>query len=383
MKPLLLIPAAILCTQPLLAQTPAAPADPFASIPSGVPAPPPPPSAEDIATIERLEKLQQEFERQKRDVVAAAVSKFNNAAQSEAAAVDFYFACLGLVRSRTPLVDSSPTETKRDAREEKEQAEAQRKAMIEDAYGTPGRGAALQLQLQYLVFTLEGGKISKPSDVIQRYREYAGKAATIAKTYSTPGAMPERKEPDDSKGNRKSSRNSTADRDARAIEQYNQRTRQQIMGTLTQGVLGSLFAEAYTLQTYFKPKEGWVDSPFELNTMYERAIFPHYRATKPTELNTIWDEYLGYSIINARSTQDDRAYARWGITDYKNLQWAKWMDIARHGNRSIAINELVGLVTGNPAHPNMEGWMTDLATLKDELIKPKIPVEPTAPPPAP
>jgi hypothetical protein len=375
-RSLLALAATVLSVCHVSGQATAPAADPFATVPTGVPAPPPPPSAEDIAAIERLERMQQEFERQKRETVAAAVSKFNNAAQSESNAVDFYFACLGLVRSRTPDVDSSPADSKRDAKAEKEAAEAMRKSMVEDAYGTPGRGAALQCQLQYLVFTLEGSKITKRSDVIARYREFAGKAAGIAKTYATPGAMPEKRTTTKGKNGRDND-----DRTQRAMEQAQQRTRQQILGALSQGVLGGLFSQAYSLQTYFKSPEKWCASPFDLKTMYEGHILPYYRETKATELNMLWDEYLGYLIIEARCSKDDNEYARWGAGEYKDHAWAKWLDIARHGNKTIAIGELASLVTQNPAHPGMEGWMQDLAELKDELIKPKIPDVPVTPEP--
>ena len=81
--------------------------------------------------------------------------------------------------------------------------------------------------------------------------------------------------------------------------------------------------------------------------------------------------YLGYSIAVERARMDDPEYARWATVSFKDMQWTKWMDIARYGQRSIAISELANLVTQNPAHPSMERWMTDLMKLKDEIIQPK------------
>jgi hypothetical protein len=167
--------------------------------------------------------------------------------------------------------------------------------------------------------------------------------------------------------------------------------RQTILTSLDTGGLGSLFAQAYNLGTYFKEPEDWVSSPLDLQAIYENHLLPHYRQKRLQDLNMLWDEYLGYSILLERCRQDDRAYARWASVQYKDLQWKKWMDIARNGQRSVAINEISNLITANPSHPGMESWMRDLATLKDELIKPKAtsitptpatetPPEPAAPP---
>jgi hypothetical protein len=251
-------------------------------------------------------------------------------------------------------------------REEQQRAEDRRKAMVEDAYTAPGRGAVLKLQLEYLLFTLEKARSEKRDDVVARFREFAGKAAGIAKMYGTPGVELEKKP-----AATVNSRNNRCETDDRRRQELDARGRRNLLQTLDQSVLSSLFSQAYSLNTYVKEPEKWSSAPLDLQGKYEGTILPYYRSSKPAELNHVWDEYLGYSIAVERARMDDAEYARWATVQFKDMQWTKWMDIARYGQRSIAISELANLVTQNPAHPSMERWMTDLMKLKDELIQPK------------
>ncbi|MDB6120659.1 MAG: hypothetical protein JWO08_4440, partial [Verrucomicrobiaceae bacterium] len=155
------------------------------------------------------------------------------------------------------------------------------------------------------------------------------------------------------------------------------RARRQIIQTMEQGVLGTAFAQAYNLRNYFKPLDGWCDSPLNLDEIYNTFVLSWYREHNPLELSNVWDEYLGHQLALHRCSQDDNAFAHWGITGYKDLQWRKWLDLLKYGTRRpVALDELVKLVKENLTYPGVEQWVSDLTSLANSIAPPPVVTEP-------
>jgi hypothetical protein len=338
-------------SSPLLAQTstPEAPTTPS-------PATAPSVSGDDAKILEKFAQAQKDFEGRKKDIAAAALGRFTSGAASEAAALQLYFTCQQIVQDRVPDLDG---DTKKDAKEQQERLKQQAEQMAE----IPGFSAVLQLQLQYLVLTMEAPTIKERSVLITRLKDFAGKAVDIMKTYTSPPGEPQHKVVA-TVGSGKGKREQEKQRDA----QREERARQQVIQLARQSAMGSIFAQAYSLQNYFKPVEGWPPSALDLPAIYTGMVLPYYRETKKEFVAPTWDEYLGHEATLQRCSLDDRGYARWGIGAYKNLIWSKWMDLFHNGvDRMTAADELAKLCKENPAHPSVGAWMQQLSELANTI----------------
>ena len=315
---------------------------------------------EEAAKIaDQFAALDKEFESKKREIVTLALGRYSSAAQSENAAVQFYFECQRLLEERKPDLDGP--DSRKDAKE-KADRNKQHYDAIQD---TPGYGAVLQLQLQFLVLTMEAPGVKDYGSLVGRVRDFANKAVGIVQTYTAP---PEPEHRPASTVKSSSKRESQKQKDNRGDE----RSRHQVAQLAQRGVMGSFFAQAYSLPSYFKPMENWPQSPLDLQSIYGSMILPYYRKFKPELLGSEWDQFIKLQALLQRYSSDDNDYARWLITEYKTLQWNKWRDLLDNGaNRIMAADELVKLCKENPAHPSVVGWVQELVKRAEALKGPK------------
>lgn len=328
------------------------------------PAPGVPLTEEDAQIVLKLAQVQKDFEARKKDVITMALGRYSSAAQSEFAAAQYYVECQALVQSRTPDLDGVTTKDVKD----------KSKQQLDSLENAPGRAAILQLQLQYLVFMIEAPKMKDRGAMVARLRDFAAKGIELVKAYSAP-APPEHKPVASVKTKGKKT-------DPRE-QQQDDRARRQLVRSATQGVMGSIFAQAYNLQNYFKPMDGWPQSPLDLNGIYTGMLMPFYREQKKDMLGSIWDEYIANQALLERCSNDDKGYGNWLIGAGRTLQWQKWKDLLANGkNRVAAADELVKLCKENATHPEVGAWVQELAQLMEQVRTGTLPIPaPAAPPP--
>ena len=346
----------------------AAPADPAAPASS----PPPPLSpvgfseADRAKILESVQQIQKDFDKQKHDVTAGGLSRFVNAAASELAAVEFYLACQKIVQDRTPDLDNT------NDKQEAKIAQDRVKQQVKDYEAAPGRATAVKIQLEYLVLTLQSPTVKDQAALIAKARDMVGRAMIVVKTYASPNAEPLniKKLAAGTGSNRGKAKAPSAQQRTKEED----RTRRQIIQTMKQNVMNTIFSQAYNLKSYFKPVENWAESPLALDSIYEEFALPYFRENKRDDLLTVWEEYEGHQLALHRCEEDDQDFAKWGITGYKNLLWHKWMDMLTYGNRkSQSLDELTKLIKDNPSHPDVDSWVKDLAAFADALQPPGTP----------
>lgn len=313
-------------------------------------------SGELAEILKKLEQARSDFEVKKREIVTAAIGKFSSAAASEAAALRFYFECQSIVNNRVPDLDGT------SAKEEREE-QAKTKQQIEAIEDTPGRAAMLQLQIQYLIFTMEAPAMKDRSMLVQRMRDFAAKAVSLLTTYAPPADT--EKKPVASVRSR-----DRRQRDDQQEQQARERARRAVLDAAKQGAMGSVFAQAYNLQNCVEPVENWPQAPLDLSSVYTGIVLPWYRAEKPEMLSTVWDEYLAFEAAVRRCSSNLDGYARWLAGAGKGLQWNKWKDLLANGrNPVLAADELAKLCKENFSHPSVGGWIAELGRLTEQLRK--------------
>ena len=352
-------------------QTPASDATTPEASTEAAPAAAPVLSPEVVAQLlARVEKMQKDFAQQKHDVLTSAIARLSTAAGSDAAAIDFYLACRRIITERTAVAQDAIATKKATPKDAK--AVDQREQQMRDNLEEPGHAVVLRLQAEYLMITLEAPQSKDHAFLVGRVRDFVNKAMNIIRLSITAPMDNSGKKPVATVGSKSRDREQERERQM----QQEMKARRSIPQQLQQSVLSSSYAQAYNLANYHKKVEGWVDEPLSLASVYPSYILPHYRATRRADLVGVWDEYLGHSLTMQRALLDDAPFARWGITEYKQLQWDKWCDLLINGsNPAVASDELASLFHDNPTHPAIAQWLESLQTLAE-------PYKPVAPEPA-
>lgn len=314
--------------------------------------------------VEKFQQAAKDFESKKKEIANTALGRYSSAAQSELAAAQFYITCQQMVQARVPDLNGV---TKKDEKEKQDRV----KQMADRIEEAPGRAAVLQLQLQYLVFTMEAPQMKDRGAVVSRLKDFAGKAVNLIATYA---GVPtdETKEKERTNSNTRSRREAEKIQDQREME----RARRELVQLAKAGVMNSVFAQAFNLPNYFEPMDNWPDSPLNLDQIFKTFVFAYRQQNKPELLASEWDEYITHITHLERCSQDERGYARWLVGHYKSLQWSKWRDLMKNGvSRAMAADELVKLIKENPTNEAVSSWVEDLSSLTEELVN-----SPVAPP---
>jgi hypothetical protein len=336
------------------------------------------------AIIAKFEKLREEFELRKVEIARAARARYESAANSEASAIQFFTECTALAASSsrggaftapTPPPTQDTSKSKQDDRRSSGSTRGKdskkgntREEQPNDAAEIPGRGAFLQLQLQYLVFTMEAVDMKDRGLIVGRLREFSTRAAGLVRHYASVAPVdPSRSVPVGSSSDKREAAEQRA-------EQAAQRARQSALTLANQGVMGSVFTSAYNLTTFFKPLPNWPSSPLNLETVYSGQVLPYYRETKPDSLGNGWDEYMALKAALKRIETDEITYTYWAATELRNIQWEKWKDMLFSGvSQTLAADELAKLAHDNVNFSNISHWTSEVEKIKDALIKGETP----------
>ena len=361
--------ASLLAVSSVWSQTPAtAPSTPATTSSSPV-------SNEDTARIlAEITKVQNEFAQTRKELLGNALGRFKTAAASDAEASAFYLACYRLVN-----IDRKPAASEEEAKE-RAIGDWQERAVA--ALGEGGSQTALRLQLQLLVMLLEPRTEGDETTRIAALRAYMQTVLSLLPRLQEGGDAddkPERK-PVATVGKR----NKKDDQDERRPAAGRGPRGGGVMGLLQRNVMSTLFAEAYNLSTYWERSEGQITSPADFKTAYLTQILPWYRLHKPAELAAVWDEYLRAETTVVQLKTDPAALATWGANEYKNMYWAKWLDLLSNGvDATQAAANLIKVVRENPSHPSLKSWIGDLAKVAEKLGGLKLGEAETSTPPAP
>lgn len=323
-------------------------------------------SAEDSAKLlERIMQMRKDFLTQKKQVLESASTRFRAAAETEAAAVEFYLACHKVVN-----IDRNPAAAQNAAAAAGGKgADSWRDAVIDQLKGTPSP-TAFRAQLAYLAMTMDAA-VKPPKEMVPRLRTFIKEVVTAVQNDANGVAQgggnndPQHRvvATVGKKGDRDDDR---ADNNRRGGP--GGRRNRSLADMLQRSVMGTLFAEAYNLHNYVENSRDWTLIPLDTRSMYEGYILPFYRQEQKNELPAVWDEFLNVETALRKATSGEDAFLEWGQNQYKDLTWHKWMDLLNAGVSPVqAFDELAKLVKENPVHPRIGAWMKDLTELGSRI----------------
>ncbi len=279
--------------------------------------------------LKRLEALQSSAEERVDARFRAAIAAYSSAAGSPAAAADLYLKCVEKVNF---------TDQKR-----KNQDFRDWKRKESEKISSPGFGLALQIQLRWLILTLQAAS------------ENADRAQLAATAQGIVNSMID-----------------------------NKSTLAGHKSILSQAVTSSVFASAYEIN-HIEVKN-WTLSPGEIGAVYGEIILPPLRAGRQAQaLRTAWSQRIQQEMALRENEPDDDAtngrriglssanrspaYERFAAETLPQLQWEMEVDLYKHGDQRAAAARMLAHIEKNITHKGATKWGEELVELLTPAAK--------------
>ena len=161
-------------------------------------------------------------------------------------------------------------------------------------------------------------------------------------------------------------------------------------GGLRQSVTRSIFAQAYEIDKTLGNDQRWEMAPLNIAGHYSKLIFPMLREEGNARgLEKAWNNLIALEIAIMEPVEDEKRKSDFTTQRLPSLQWAKWADVADHGERARAANAMLQHVESNMDHDSVEGWIMELVqiveggTISEEELMAGDQTELPEPPPPP
>ena len=252
----------------------------------------------------------------------AAIAAFSSAVSSPSAASDLYLKCIEKVNF---------TDQKRKSQDFREW-----KRREGDRLSSAGFSLALQIQLRWLILTLQAASENSDRD------QLAAGARSVLETITGQASV-------------------LADH-------------QQI---LSQTVTSSVFARAYEINNI--EVEKWPLAPGDISQIYEEILLPPLRARRqPQELRAAWTRRIQHEMImreqmpseengsrrvGMASATRSAAYERFVAEGLPQLQWEMEVDLFKHGDERTAASRMLAHIENNITHKTAAKWGDELVAL--------------------
>lgn len=264
-------------------------------------------TSEQLATLlKELESIQAVVEGKRLSNRTSAVEMFREAASSDKAALEFYLDCVKMLRFDSR--DAKFTEY-RDWREKNEDKLKEKSNLL-----------AMRLQLQYLVLTLRVAEGVDRASIVPELEAFVTNIITHMEDLEGRG-----------------------------------------MQTLREPVNRTVFSEAFELNQSLKV-DNWSYSPGDYASVYEKTIFPYYRAEKPGELAAVWDRRIGLEnrVVEFLNEDDAGAMKKHAEERLPRLQWQKAADVFANSSQKAGALAMIQILRSEPDHPDATKWLESL-----------------------
>ncbi len=259
--------------------------------------------------IRQLEAIRNAAYDFRHGALASAYSAFEQAAASDSAAVELFLKCTKELdfdrkgRRAIEWLEWKGNDRNKERRRKKE------------------FGAALRLQLQYLLLTMKVS-ILKPEEVDKKrmyYEKLIGFAGQLGENW-----------------------------DKLEEERW----------LLSQSVFSSVFARVYNVSQHLKAPEGWETAPGNLSGIYDNAVLPYLRENdRWDEVISIWMTRIRQETEKVQALKDPAKREEFAETKLPSLQWKMAEDILLSGQSAQALSDMLSILGAHPTHPSAMGWI--------------------------
>jgi len=238
----------------------------------------------------------------------SAVEAFRSAASSDKAVLEFYLTCIKEINFDRKEARASEF---RDWREKNE-------ARLKD----PATLTAMRLQLQYLVLSLRCAEGVDLETIVPELEAFIN---NIVSNHQALGDG---------------------------------------LNTLKQPVSQTIFAQAYELDQSLRLND-WSYTPGNIDTVYQKTLFPYYRKKHPEMLMTAWDRRIAHetTLFQGENADNAPAQQKFQTERLPRLQWQRASDVFQNASQPQGALAMIQVLKSHPDHPDATEWVNQMKDL--------------------
>ncbi len=136
---------------------------------------------------------------------------------------------------------------------------------------------------------------------------------------------------------------------------------------ITRKSLGeSVFVTYFQIGPFINGMKDWNDRPFDVESIYEKTIFPELRAEKSLRLFDCWRDYIQSETTRASTAQNSLTANKFNTILLPTLLWSRAEDELTFGLLNQAVNDMLAQIKAHPDHPDFDKWTARLT----EIVSP-------------
>ena len=282
--------------------------------------PPIPLTKEQVDVISKqLAELEKQVAEMRGSSLTSVMAKLRSAIASEAAALNFYVECEKIVNIERKDFDK----TEERARKEQADRQAERRTDKGEQEQNGDLGAAIKLQIEYLLLTLEAHetKLEDRAKLVPKLQGYIQQLVANA-----------------------------------------DKLRGRAGQALGRDLGGSPVVQALQIERFLRA-EGWSGNPMNVGGMFDSTIFPFYAAEKKEDLPAQWDARIAADTAVQKGRLPEPEFMIWGQQELPPLRWARAVYLAANGPSPVnGLAEMLNHIKAYPGHPDAPKWLETMRT---------------------
>ena len=125
----------------------------------------------------------------------------------------------------------------------------------------------------------------------------------------------------------------------------------------------SVFVPYFQIGPYINGLKDWSDRPFDVDSIYDKTIFPELRAEKNPRLFDCWKDRIQLETTRASAGQNPLAVNKFNNVRLPTLLWERAEDEFVFGLTNQAVGDMLGLIKAHPDHPDFDHWVARLTEI--------------------
>ena len=125
----------------------------------------------------------------------------------------------------------------------------------------------------------------------------------------------------------------------------------------------SVFVPYFQIGPYITGLKDWSDRPFDVDSIYEKTIFPELRAEKNPRLFDCWKDRIQLETMHTSADHNPLAVNKFNNVRLPTLLWSRAEDEVVFGMTNQAVGDMLGLIKAHPDHPDFDHWAARLTEI--------------------
>ena len=128
----------------------------------------------------------------------------------------------------------------------------------------------------------------------------------------------------------------------------------------------NVFVRYFQIGPYLAAVDNWSDQPFDVDSIYQKAILPTLRDMKDPRVLDYWMTKLQIEAAFIDKSSNNLAVNKFNNVRRPELLWNRAEDEEVIGQHNQAVADMLALARAHPDHPDFDKWAARLT----ELVKP-------------